>query len=323
MSGPGGCINNCPPAIYPSTRSSWSSRPVLAAAPTTGHDWGFVSEPDDSGRTIGLPRGRLIGGCSATNGAFLMRGWPEDYDRWATAGNPGWSFEDPLPWFRDLESDADVDDEWHGRSGPVPVHRTAYHQLSPLHRAFVDSACAAGHPLVFDHNRPGVIGVGSLPRNVSDGLRMSAALTHLGPARARANLTVRSQSVVDRVEFSGTAAVGVRLAGGEVVEANRVVLTAGAYCSPAILMRSGIGPPTELARHGIEVRVELPGVGVGLADHPLVGVDLPTSPAFTGPRFPDHAHHASPYGVGAPRHRGPRGVARRRRRSGRSPAGGG
>ena len=155
-----------------------------ASAPTTGHDWGFVSEPDESGRTIGLPRGRLIGGCSATNGAFAMRGWPQDYDGWAAAGNPGWSFDDLLPWFRDLESDADVDDEWHGRSGPVPVQRTAYHELSPVHRAFVDSACAAGHPLVLDHNRPGVIGVGSLPRNVSDGLRMSAALTHLAPARS-------------------------------------------------------------------------------------------------------------------------------------------
>ncbi|MGB8381314.1 MAG: GMC oxidoreductase [Dermatophilaceae bacterium] len=256
-----------------------------ASAPTTEHDWGFVSEPDDSGRTIGLPRGRLIGGCSATNGAFLMRGWPDDYDRWAAAGNPGWSFEELLPYFRDLESDADVDNEWHGRSGPVPVHRPAYHELSPLQLAFVDSACAAGHPLVFDHNRPGAIGVGSLPRNVSDGLRMSAALTHLAPARARPNLTVRSGTVVNRVEFSGTAAVGVRLAGGEVVEGDRVLLTAGTYCSPAILMRSGIGPSTELAQHGIPVRVDLPGVGVGLADHPLVGVDLPTSPGYTGPRF--------------------------------------
>jgi choline dehydrogenase len=256
-----------------------------ASAPTTDHDWGFVSEPDGSGGVIGLPRGRLIGGCSATNGAFLMRGWPDDYNRWAAAGNRGWSFDELLPCFRDLESDADVDDEWHGRSGPVPVHRTAYDQLSPLHRAFVDSACAAGHSLVFDHNRPGAIGVGSLPRNVSNGLRMSAALTHLAPARTRPNLTVRSGTVVDRVELSGTAAVGVRLAGGEMVESDRVLLTAGSYCSPAILMRSGIGPSAELAKHGIEVRVDLPGVGVGLADHPLVAVDLPTSPGFTGPRF--------------------------------------
>ena len=258
-----------------------------ASAPTTDHDWGFASEPDPSGRVIGLPRGRLMGGCSATNGAFFVRGWPQDYDGWAASGNPGWSFAELLPSLRDLESDADVDadDEWHGRTGPVPVHRTPYDQLTPLQRAFVDSAGAAGHPWVPDHNHPGAIGIGALPRNVRGGLRMSAALTHLSPARDRPNLTVRSGTVVDRVELSGAAAVGVRLADGVLVQADRVLLTAGAYCSPAILLRSGIGPPAELAQHGIEVRVDLPGVGVGLADHPLVGVDLPTAPGFTGPRF--------------------------------------
>ena len=255
------------------------------SAPTTEHDWGFASEPDESGRVVGLPRGKLMGGCSATNGAFLMRGWPDDYDSWAAAGNPGWSFDELLPRMRDMECDADVDDEWHGRSGPVPVHRTAYDELSPLQRAFVDSAHAVGHAMVPDHNRPRAIGVGSLPRNVRDGLRMSAALTHLAPARDRPNLTVLSGSAVDRVELSGTTAVGVRLDDGEIVEGDRILLTAGAYCSPAILLRSGIGPPSELALHGIEVRADLPGVGTGLADHPLVAVDLPTSPGFSGPRF--------------------------------------
>lgn len=256
-----------------------------ASTPTTAHDWGFVSEPDAAGRVVGLPRGRLMGGCSATNSAFLVRGWPDDYDRWAAAGNPGWSFDELLPCFRALENDADFDDRWHGRSGPVPVHRTAYDDLSPLQRAFVDSAYAVGHPRVLDHNRPRAIGVGSLPRNVRDGLRMSTALTHLAPARARPNLTVRPRTLVDRVELAGTAAVGVRLLGGEVVEADRVLLSAGAYGSPVVLMRSGIGPAAELARHGIEVRADLPGVGSGLADHPLVAVDLPTSPGYTGPRF--------------------------------------
>jgi choline dehydrogenase len=255
------------------------------SAPTTAHDWGFVSEPDELGRSIGLPRGRLMGGCSATNSAFLIRGWPDDFDDWAAAGNPGWSFEDLLPFFRDLENDADIDDEWHGRSGPVPVHRATRDDLSPLQRAFVEAACAAGHPLVLDHNRPGAIGVGSLPRNVRDGLRMSAALTHLGPARQRPNLTVLSGTVVDRVELSGTAAVGVRLADGHVVEADRVLLAAGAYGSPAILMRSGIGPARELRQHGIDVRADLPGVGGGLTDHPLVALDLSCAPGFTGPPF--------------------------------------
>ncbi len=216
-----------------------------------------------------------------------MRAWPDDHDRWAGAGNPGWSFQELLPFLRDLENDADADagDAWHGRSGPVPVRRTGYDELAPLQRAFVDSARAAGHPLVLDHNRPRAIGVGSLPRNVRDGLRMSTALTHLAAARERPNLTVRSETVVDRVELSGTRAAGVRLAGGELVEGDRVLLSAGTYCSPAILLRSGIGPSRELAEHAIDVRADLPGVGAGLADHQLVAVDLPTAPGYTGPRF--------------------------------------
>jgi choline dehydrogenase len=237
-----------------------------ASGPTTEHDWGFLSEPDELGRSIGLPRGRLMGGCSATNSTFLMRGWPDDFDDWAAAGNPGWSFDDLLPVFAAMENDADINDEWHGQSGPVPVHRAARDDLSPLQRAFVEAACAAGHPQVLDHNRPGAIGVGSLPRNVTGGLRMSAALTHLGPARQRPNLTVLSGTAVDRVELSGTTAAGVRLADGTVVEAHRVLLAAGAYVSPAILMRSGIGPARELSQHDIDVRAELPGVGSGLAD---------------------------------------------------------
>jgi choline dehydrogenase len=124
-----------------------------------------------------------------------------------------------------------------------------------------------------------------LPRNVSGVLRMSAALTHLAPAREQPNLTVRSATMVDRVEFSGSRAVGVRLTDGEVVESDRVVLAAGAYGSPVILLRSGIGPAADLAEHGVDVRIDLPGVGTGLVDHPLVAVDLPTSAGTTGPRF--------------------------------------
>jgi choline dehydrogenase len=114
---------------------------------------------------------------------------------------------------------------------------------------------------------------------------MSAALTHLAPARERPNLSVRSETEVDRIEFSGARAVGLRLGDGEVVECDRVVLAAGAYGSPAILLRSGIGPADEIAQHGIDVRSDLPGVGTGLVDHPLVAVDLPTSPGYAGPRF--------------------------------------
>jgi choline dehydrogenase len=126
-----------------------------ASAPTISHDWGFVSDDDGGGRSVPLPRAKLIGGCSATNAAFLMRGWPADYDRWAASGNPGWSFADLLSTFRAVEADSDFDDDWHGTEGPIPVCRPSLGELSPLQHAFLNAAVAAGHPVVEDHNRPG------------------------------------------------------------------------------------------------------------------------------------------------------------------------
>jgi choline dehydrogenase len=256
-----------------------------ATMPTTSHDWGFMSEPDERGRSIPLPRGRLIGGCSATNACFALRGWPQDYDQWAARGNLGWSFADLLPVFRALESDAQFGGHWHGADGPVPIRRPPAGELSPLQRAFADAAVAAGHQLASDHNKPGTVGVGACPRNVRDGLRMSTALTHLAMARGTPNLTIRAGAAVDRVELGGTTARGVRLAGGEIIEADTIVVTAGSYASPAILMRSGIGPAGALRDLGIGAVADLPGVGDNLIDHPLAAVDLPTTPGFAGPRF--------------------------------------
>lgn len=253
--------------------------------PTTSHDWGYLSEPDERGRSVPLPRGRLVGGCSATNACFAMRGWPQDYDQWAAAGNPGWSFADLLPVFRAIESDADFGGEWHGTDGPVSIRRPAADELSPLQHAFAEAAVAAGHRLVSDHNKPGTVGVGPCPRNVRDGLRMSSALTHLTVARSRANLAIRASTAVDRVELRGTTAYGVRLAGGEIIEADAIVLTAGSYATPAILMRSGIGPAAALRDFGISMVADLPGVGDNLIDHPLAAVDLPTRPGFGGPSY--------------------------------------
>jgi choline dehydrogenase len=253
--------------------------------PATSHDWGFVSDPDEFGRSIPLPRGRLVGGCSATNACFALRGWPVNYDEWAAGGNPGWSFADLLPVFRAVESDADFGGDWHGSHGPVPIRRPSAGELSPLQRAFGDAAIGAGHPLAGDHNQPGTVGVGPGPRNVRDGLRMSAALTHLAAARGRPNLSIRAGAVVDRVELRGTTVRGIRTASGEVVESDAVVMAAGSYASPVILMRSGIGPAAGLRELGIPVAADLAGVGGNLIDHPLVAVDLPTSPGYAGPRF--------------------------------------
>jgi choline dehydrogenase len=145
--------------------------------PAMSHDWGFVSEPDELEHSIPLPRGRLVGGCSATNACFALRGWPQDYDQWAARGNPGWSFADLLPFFRAIESDADFGGHWHGSGGPVPIRRASAGELPPLQRAFADATAAAGHPLADDHNQPGAVGVRPAPRNVRDGLPRTAYVT--------------------------------------------------------------------------------------------------------------------------------------------------
>jgi choline dehydrogenase len=257
---------------YP-TRQDLPADVADASAPTLGHDWGFIAEPDQLGRRVALPRARLVGGCGATNAGFLLRGWPADYDGWAMRGNAGWSFADLLPTMRAVEAD-DIADSGHGGDGPIPVRRTPYAALPPLQKAFADAAVAAGHLAIDDHNRAGAIGVGPAPRNVRDGVRMSTALTHLEPARSRPNLTIRADAFVDRVVVSDGRAHGVRLASGEVISADRVVLAAGTYASPAILLRSGIGPAADLREMTVDVVADLPGVGANLADHPLVAVDL-------------------------------------------------
>jgi choline dehydrogenase len=256
------------------------------SGPTLSHDWNLTAEPDGPRASIALPRARLVGGCSATNGGFWMRGWPADYDAWAAAGNPGWTAEDLLPVFRAVEADMDFTDEWHGSDGPIPVQRTRPEDVDDYPKAFAASALTCGHLPVDDHNHPHSVGVGPLPRNVRDGTRMSTALTHLAPARARRNLEICADTLVDRVEVSGGRVRGVRLHDGQVLEASTVILSAGAYGSPAILLRSGIGPAAELRAFDLPVVADLPGVGANLVDHPLVAVDLPAaSPRRRGPAF--------------------------------------
>jgi choline dehydrogenase len=233
---------------------------IDASEPTVRHDWGYLAETALD-RGIAVPRARIMGGCSATNACFALRGAPEDYDGWAALGATGWSFADVLDDFRRVESDQDFRDQWHGSDG---------------------------HPQVEDHNRPGAVGAGATPRNVREGTRMSSAVTYLAEARSRENLTIRPDTAVAQAELSGTTATGVRLLDGTVVDADRVVLSAGTYASPMILARSGIGPADQLRALGIVPLVDLPGVGSNLVDHPLLSVDLPTQAAPALSRFQVH-----------------------------------
>jgi choline dehydrogenase len=251
-------------------------------AATYTHDWGYASDPGLLGRAIALRRAKLVGGgCSATNAAFALRGTSQDYDEWSLLGNPGWSFAEVLPFFRRLESDGDFDDDWHGREGPLPIHRYPANDLTPVQSAFLEACAPVGYPRVDDHNAPGAMGAGPAPMNTVGGIRQSTALTYLAPARHRPNLTIRSGVLVDHVLLEGGRAVGVRMAQPtvEVLHADRVILAAGAYGSPATLMRSGIGPAEHLKALGIPVRVDLPGVGQNLTDHPLFGLHFAAPPA--------------------------------------------
>ncbi len=260
---------------------------IDAAEPTVDHDWGYTADAELD-RGIPLPRARIMGGCSATNACFALRGAPQDYDGWATSGNPGWGFADVLDDFRRLETDEDFRDEWHGSNGPIPIRRHPSWDLNHAQSAFLDGAVALGHRYVEDHNRPGAVGAGPTPRNMRDGMRMSAAVTYLTQARPRANLTIRPDTVVANVECSGPRATGVRLLDGSVIEAERVVLSAGTYASPMLLARSGIGPAAELLALDIAPVVDLPGVGSNLVDHPMVSIDLATRPSSGSSRFQAH-----------------------------------
>lgn len=246
------------------------------------HDWAFTDE-----LTGGMvARARVVGGCSATNGTIALRGTVRDFDGWAARGNPGWSYAEVLPAFLKVEDDRDFADRWHGNGGPLPIRRYRPKELTPVNAAAYESAVRAGFPELADHNRPGAVGLGPAPVNTIDGVRMSAAMTYLAQARARPNLKLLADTPVDRVSVTGGRATGVLLSDGRVVRADRVIVAAGTYCSPTILLRSGIGPADELRALGIDVHADLPGVGANLQEHPGVSVMWPMAdPQPDGPRF--------------------------------------
>jgi choline dehydrogenase len=235
------------------------------------HSWGYFDAGRPLDRPRPLPRARVVGGSSTINSCVWLRGSAADYDGWADRGNPGWSFADLLPYFRRAEADP-LGGPLHCTDGPVPVFRATEAALSPLDRAFAAAAESLGFPPVADFNgdrvqRPGI---GPTPQNVARGVRMHAAWTYLAPARFRSNLTLFADALVDRVCVEDGCATGVRTADGREVRGRQVVLCAGAYGSPAILLRSGIGPATDLRALDLPVVANRRGVGAHLLDHPAV-----------------------------------------------------
>jgi predicted dehydrogenase (TIGR03970 family) len=262
---------------------------VLGAA-VPGHpaNWDLPGVLTD-GVTRRVPRGRVVGGSSAVNGGYFVRGTRGDFDGWAAVGNDLWSYEQVLPAFGRLEDDRDFGDRpGHGTGGPVPVSRpTAGH---PLVDAFAAATEALGFPAEPDKNGDGAPGFGPIPCNVRDGVRVNAAMAYLTPRRGLPGLTVRGDTLVRRVVVEHGRAVGVATADG-IVRAAEVVLSAGAVGSPHLLLLSGIGPADRLRAAGVDVVADVPGVGAEFTDHPTVhvsyrlGRELPAS----GHRLPLHS----------------------------------
>ncbi|MBM9618494.1 GMC family oxidoreductase [Streptomyces zhihengii] len=248
--------------------------PVLSGA-----NWdhsAHIGREGDAGRRYPYAVGRAVGGSSAVNGALALRGLASDFDAWAASGNPDWSWDRVLPYFVRLEADADVKGPAHGADGPVPVRRLSEDAFGPLSHGFLAACRDLGLPAAADLNDPGcTAGAGPIPRNEADGRRVSTAEAYLAPARGRASLTVAADCRVHRVLFDGSTAVGVEaVRDGRPLRigADRVTLSAGAVGTPAILLRSGVGPAGDLGRLGIRPVADLPGVGANLSEHPLVAL---------------------------------------------------
>ncbi|WP_406419312.1 GMC family oxidoreductase [Streptomyces sp. NBC_01614] len=265
-------------------------------------DWDLDSDPEPGigGRRAYLPRGKVFGGSSSINAMIYIRGNRADYDGWAAAGATGWSYADVLPYFRRAEDNERGADEFHGTGGPLTVSEGR--SSHPLTSAFVRAAEQAGHKANDDFNGVTQFGVGRYQLTQRDGLRCSAAVAYLHPALERHNLTVLSSARAHRVVVEGGRATGVEVERGgtvEVVRAEReVILSAGAYESPKLLMLSGIGPAAALSAFGIGVVRDLP-VGQGLQDHYMALLNFRTdAESLIGAASADNAALLQSHGRG-------------------------
>ena len=239
-------------------------------------DWGYFSEPEPylNNRKIYCPRGKVLGGSSAINLMIYIRGNPHDYDRWQELGNPGWSYQDILPYFKKSENQQRGASEFHGTDGELSV--TDSIAPTTISQRYIDAAMALGYHYNPDFNGAGQSGVGRYQYTIKDGKRHSTAAAFLVPILQRPNLTVTTGALVTRLLFEGTRAVGVEyLREGmlhQIGVNQEAIVSAGAFDSPKLLMLSGIGDAANLEALGILVVVDLPGVGQNLQDHIFVPV---------------------------------------------------
>ena len=238
-------------------------------------DWGFWTEEQTNvlQRRIYLPRGKTLGGSSSTNAMAYVRGNAADYDGWEALGNPGWGYKDVLPYFKRAENNAQIeqmDEGYHGSSGELGVSLPTSFK-TPFVEGFMDACAAIGIPKNSDYNGAKQQGVGIVQSTIKNGKRDSAAAAFLKPVLGRSNLTTITHAQVEKIIINDKKAVGVQYTKGAKTITSyaqrEIILSAGAFHSPQLLMLSGIGEATELKKHGIECIHELKGVGKNLQDH--------------------------------------------------------
>ncbi|WP_085632964.1 MULTISPECIES: GMC family oxidoreductase [unclassified Pseudomonas] len=268
------------PDRYPATVASSD---IVGANGNREFEWGYTARPGYVGHPIGALRGKVLGGSSAINGAVAIRARREDFRRWNL---PGWSFEELLPAFKKLERHSGGASAIHGHDGPLPVRQLSTADVTPMQKAFIYATVANGYRMVDDFDGAQANGVGPYPMNIVDGVRVNTGMAYLtDEVRARKNLQIRADSLVDKVLFEGTRATGVQLANGERLPAGEVILSAGTYGSAAILLRSGIGPGDDLRALQIPQVAELP-VGQRLVDHPFYYNAYAAKPDLIGRQSP-------------------------------------
>lgn len=234
-------------------------------------NWLFNSSPEktQNHRQIFNPRGKTLGGSSSVNAMLYVRGQKEDYDHWASLGNQGWSFDEVLPYFKATQHQERGESYYHGINGGLNVAESR--SKLPVFDDFIDAAEQAGFPKNNDFNGENQEGVGYFQVTQKDGLRCSAAKAFLTPNLQRTNLTILTEVLVEKIVVENKKATGVQVSINGVkqqINANKeVIISAGAFNSPQLLMLSGIGPEDELKKHDIEVIHELKGVGQNLQEH--------------------------------------------------------
>jgi choline dehydrogenase len=256
-------------------------------------DWGLRARSTRLQPDVHIPRGRVIGGSSSVNGGVFFRALREDLDEWSASGLSLWRFADCLPYFNRVETDHDFPrSAYHGDSGPIPVHRAHAESWVPLNWAFHAACVQLGFPVCADFNQPDTWGVGPLPVNLHESVRVSSAVGYLLPARGRPNLTILGDTHARRLVIDHGRATAVEIAGAggaaSRIEGTEIILAAGAIGSPHLLLVSGIGPAQHLQSVGVVPLVDLSGVGQNLRDHPVLcaswrapDVELPTAPPGT------------------------------------------